>query len=107
MKAWTKNDRRSCARASWDRDWRTSCSRQFLFRRWGFSLRMQFPIVKLLDYRKDIIELGLELKFGADGLALMPLVRQVKKLDLLRSIRQTLRTAETLQPIRALLSQTE
>ena len=43
------------------------------------------------------IELALELKFGAEGLALMPLVRQVKKLDLLRSIRQTLRTAETLQ----------
>jgi predicted transposase YdaD len=52
------------------------------------------------------IELALELKFGADGLALMPLVRQVKKLDLLRSIRQTLRTAETLEPIRTLLSQT-
>ena len=36
------------------RRWRP---RQFVFRRWGFSLRMQFPIVKLLDYRKDIIEL--------------------------------------------------
>jgi hypothetical protein len=192
------------------RRWRP---RQFVFRRWGFSLRMQFPIVKLLDYRKDIIELeanpnpfaavvlahlktletkgqpaercqwklrlvkglfergltaeqirqlfrlidwlmdlppelaqefadqihrfeeerhmpyitsverlarekgraegiqegielALELKFGTDGLALMPLVRQVKKLDLLQSIRQTLRTADTLEPIRALLSQT-
>lgn len=52
------------------------------------------------------IELALELKFGADGLALMPLVRQVEEPGLLRSIRQTLRTAETLEPIRALLTQT-
>jgi len=205
------------------RGWRP---RQFVFRRWGFSLRMQFPMVKLLDYRKNIaelesspnpfaavvlahlktqetrrqpaercrwklrlvkglfergltaegvrqlfrlidwmmdlppeledefedqlhrfeeerqmpyitsverralergrqegrqegrlegevsglqegIELALELKFGADGLALMPAVREVRKPELLRSIRQTLRTAETLEPVRALLSETD
>lgn len=49
------------------------------------------------------IELALELKFGADGLALMPLVREVQRLDLLRTIRQTLRTAETLESVRILL----
>ena len=52
------------------------------------------------------IELALELKFGADGLALMPLVREVERLDLLRTIRQTLRTAETLESVRTLLRQT-
>jgi hypothetical protein len=55
---------------------------------------------------REGIELALELKFGADGLALMPLVRQANKPELLRTVRQTLRTAETLEPIRALLSQT-
>ena len=53
------------------------------------------------------IELALELKFGADGLALMPLVRQANKPELLRTVRQTLRTAETLEPIRTLLSQAD
>jgi flagellar biosynthesis/type III secretory pathway protein FliH len=52
------------------------------------------------------IELALELKSGADGLALMPLVREVERLDLLRTIRQTLRTAETLESVRTLLRQT-
>ncbi|MCY2991119.1 MAG: transposase [Planctomycetota bacterium] len=33
------------------RRWRP---RQFTYRRWGFSLRMQFPIVKLLDYVQDL-----------------------------------------------------
>lgn len=53
------------------------------------------------------IELALELKFGADGLALMPLVRQVDKIELLRTLRQTLRTAESLDQVRALLSPTD
>lgn len=53
------------------------------------------------------IELALELKFGDDGLALMPVVREVRKPELLRSIRQTLRTAETLEPVRSLLSRAD
>jgi len=53
------------------------------------------------------IELALELKFGDDGLALMPMVREVRKPELLRSIRQTLRTAETLESVRNLLSRAD
>ena len=41
------------------------------------------------------IELGLELKFGDAGLQLLPEIRQVDKLDVLRNIHEGLRTAET------------
>ncbi|MCY2993534.1 MAG: hypothetical protein NTY19_37495 [Planctomycetota bacterium] len=61
---------------------------------------------ELLGLREGI-ELALELKFGADGLALMPLVRQVEKIELLRTLRQTLRTAESMDQVRALLSPTD
>jgi hypothetical protein len=37
---------------------------------------------------QDGIELVWKLKFAADGLALVPLVRAVQKLELLRSLRQ-------------------
>jgi len=50
------------------------------------------------------IELALELKFGTDGVALMPLVREVQKPEWLRNIRQTLRTAETVEAVGRKLS---
>jgi hypothetical protein len=47
--------------------------------------------------------LALELKFAADGLALVPLVRAAHKLDLLRSLRQAIRTAHSVDQVRQLL----
>jgi predicted transposase YdaD len=46
------------------------------------------------------IELGLELKFGSDGLELMPEISQIIDLDVLRAIREGLRTMNSLEEIR-------
>jgi hypothetical protein len=46
----------------------------------------------------------LELKFGAEGLALMPLVRAVQKLDVLRAAWQAIRTADTADRVRDVLT---
>ena len=56
------------------------------------------------DGLQEGIELALELKFGSDGLALVPLVRQVHAIEVLRTVRQALRTADTLEQIRNLLT---
>ncbi|GAX40781.1 hypothetical protein NIES4075_17470 [Tolypothrix sp. NIES-4075] len=46
------------------------------------------------------IELGLELKFGTEGLQLMPEISQITDLDVLRTIREGLRTMNSLEEIR-------
>jgi hypothetical protein len=48
----------------------------------------------------DSIELGLELKFGAEGLHELSEIRKIKNLKLLSSIRQAIRTASTIDVIR-------
>ena len=48
------------------------------------------------------IELGLELKFGATGLALLPAMRQVEKLDVLRARYEGVKTAQQLTELREL-----
>ncbi len=46
------------------------------------------------------IELGLELKFGSQGLQLMPEISQIADVDILRTIREGLRTLNTLDEVR-------
>ena len=46
------------------------------------------------------IELGLELKFGAEGLELMPEISQITDLDIIKTIREGLRTINSLEEIR-------
>ncbi|MCI0458307.1 MAG: hypothetical protein L0Z62_15190 [Gemmataceae bacterium] len=46
------------------------------------------------------IELGLELKLGAQGLQLMPEIRQITDIEKLRAIRQAIRTATTPDDLR-------
>jgi hypothetical protein len=41
------------------------------------------------------IELGLELKFGAEGLQLMPEISQLRDVEVLRAVRQAIKTAAT------------
>lgn len=48
----------------------------------------------------DSIELGLELKFGPDGLSVMDSIRRIDDLDLLRELQQLLKTVGTLQEFR-------
>lgn len=46
------------------------------------------------------IELGLELKFGAEGLQLMSEISQIKNIEVLTAIREGIRTIDTLEEIR-------
>jgi hypothetical protein len=49
------------------------------------------------------IEVALELKFGTDGLQLLPLVREVSQVEMLRAVQDSIRTARTLDEVRSLL----
>ena len=46
------------------------------------------------------IELGLELKFGAEGLQLMSEISQIKNIRVLTAIREGIRTINSLEEIR-------
>jgi hypothetical protein len=49
------------------------------------------------------IEIALELKFGSEGLTLLPLIQSVQQIDVLRSVQEAIRTAESLDEIRQLV----
>jgi hypothetical protein len=49
------------------------------------------------------IEVALELKFGATGAELLPLVQAEQRVDVLRAVQRALRTAQTLAEMRHLL----
>jgi hypothetical protein len=53
----------------------------------------------------ESIELGLELKFGAKGLELLPEIRQIQDLDILKQIRSSLRTVESIEQLRQLYTE--
>lgn len=53
------------------------------------------------------IELGLELKFGSDGLELMPEISQIADINVLREIREGLRTINNLEEIRQIYKVSE
>lgn len=48
------------------------------------------------------IELGLELKFGMAGLALLPAMRQVQNVEVLRALYEGIKTAQRLAELREL-----
>ena len=53
------------------------------------------------------IELGLELKFGTEGLQLMSQISQIKDLEVLTAIREGIRTKNTLEEIRQIYQMDE
>ena len=53
----------------------------------------------------EAIQLGLEIKFGVAGLALMPEIQQIEDSDLMRKIKEALRTAASPEEIRLLWEQ--
>ena len=48
------------------------------------------------------IELGLELKFGAAGLAVLPEMRKLEDVDVLRAIHEGLKIVQTLDELRGI-----
>jgi hypothetical protein len=60
---------------------------------------------KQLGERKGLlegIELGLELKFGSEGLRLMPEIYQIEEVDMLRTVHEGLKVVETVEALRRL-----
>ena len=57
-----------------------------------------------LSALKRGIEVALQLKFGTDGLQLLPLVREVERVEVLRAVQDPIRTAGTLDEVRRLLT---
>ncbi len=53
------------------------------------------------------IELGLEVKFGSEGLQLMSQISQIKDLEVLTAIREGIRTKNTLEEIRQIYQMDE
>lgn len=51
----------------------------------------------------EAIELGLKLRFGAEGLQCLPAIQQLADIDALRRIKQAIETAATPDDIRRLL----
>jgi hypothetical protein len=50
------------------------------------------------------IELGLDLKFGAEGLQLMPEIKEITDLDVLRAVRDAIKPSRTLDEVRRVWS---
>lgn len=51
----------------------------------------------------EAIELGLKLRFGAEGLQFFPAIQQLVDIDILRRIKQAIETAATVDDIRRLM----
>ncbi|MEK7396753.1 MAG: hypothetical protein AAB116_07430 [Candidatus Poribacteria bacterium] len=49
---------------------------------------------------KEGIELGLDLKFGSEGLLLMPDINEIEDLDILEAIKFGIKTAKTIDELR-------
>jgi len=62
----------------------------------------QGQILGLRQGQLDAIALGLELKFGADGLRLLPEISKIEDLDMLRAIREGLKVTSSLDELRSI-----
>ncbi|MEA5593457.1 transposase [Rivularia sp. UHCC 0363] len=74
--------------------------------RWDMTVLQESPWYQEILNQGEIkgllsgIELGLELKFGSEGLHLMSEISQIKDLEVLTAIREGIRTKNTLEEIR-------
>ncbi len=74
--------------------------------RWDMAVLRESPWYQEIvneGIKKEIlnsIELGLELKFGATGLEILPEISQITDLEVLKQIRQALRSVESLEELR-------
>ena len=65
----------------------------------GFREGMQQAI---RQQTKENIQLGLELKFGVQGLELMPEIRQIQNMDVLQNIFEGLKVAKNLEELKSI-----
>ncbi|MBD2432661.1 hypothetical protein CEN44_19530 [Fischerella muscicola CCMEE 5323] len=48
----------------------------------------------------EAIEMGLELKFGSEGLTMLPEISQIQDVEILRAILTSIKTVNTLEELR-------
>jgi hypothetical protein len=71
----------------------------------GIQQGMQQGIQQgILEGLLEGIELGIGLKFGAQGVNLMPAIRQIKDPDRLKAIKEAVKVAKTIDDIKELIS---
>jgi hypothetical protein len=58
----------------------------------------------ILEGLLEAIEIGIGLKFGAQGINLMPSIRQIKDLERLRAIKEAVKIAKSIEEIRQVIS---
>ncbi len=81
--------------------------------RWDMAVLSQSPWYQQIlkegeqrgrrEERLSGIELGLEIKFGSEGLQLMPEISQISDLEQLKLIQQRIKTVNTLDELRELI----
>lgn len=76
------------------------------FRNFEESRRMPYITSVERNARREelleAIELGLELKFGSEGLNLMPEISQIEDIEQLRAIKSGLKTVQTMEELRSI-----
>ncbi len=68
----------------------------------GFKEGLQEGIQEGL---REAIELGLKLKFGVEGLKLLPEIEKVKEVELLKAIKEAIEVATSIEEIKQFLKQ--
>ncbi|HAO22236.1 MAG TPA: hypothetical protein DCQ37_18280 [Desulfobacteraceae bacterium] len=79
-----------------------------ILRKEGFDKGIQQGVQQGVQYGirnglVEAIELGLSLKFGDEGLKIIPLILDIHDCERLRSIKNAIRTAENLSELRAII----
>ena len=57
----------------------------------------------LLEGLFEVIELGLELKFGVKGMQLMPIIRKIKDTDRLKAIKVGVKVAKDISELEEMI----
>ncbi len=52
----------------------------------------------------EAIQLALEIKFGDEGLKIFPQIKEITSIEKLKEIKSALRSADSLNPIKSILS---
>ncbi len=104
---WTEEDIRQLFRLiDWIMDLPDELEAQFHEEMFHFEEEKKMPFITSVERHgfaegfSEAIEFGLELKFGQAGRKLLPAIRTVKDVELLRALKRTIKKAKTLDEVR-------